>query len=391
MRHAANGALLPPQAGASPSPVTELFVATWERDICQLHLMARALGRFDALARVVGDVHIEWVSQKEPRPNAKHLRRIAVIGRELGTSRSLHFSVRPDVVGMRGWRRQQAAKLEASLRVRSPYYLVLDSKSIPVRPLGPLTLFGASGVPRQSDWKAISRTQMASPWTPGSTGPHVGWVRESAKVLGIDLQPWLTDPASLYLPNSVTPAMLRTQTARDLVATLRRRFNTSGLEPVFEDRNNNLEAIPTEFCLYYLSEARRVGPAQWQAMARDNFLAYTVWEPQIAPAQLFSREGTLTAKGRRMLQRLQNVSSAPSSTFASPDFFGWHYPIFNQEFLATRNFFGNGRAEVQRAIVDVMVGAGLVRSSDNHTDIACACDEAVGTGRIPAERCVLDP
>ena len=274
----------PPGDALQPDPVGDamaahgvtLYIPTYERDLCFLTYAARSIAKADASAAVFRSVIIEWVSEE---PLDVHLDAITASLRSLGVpGRSLQVVERGRLAEGSGWKRQQAAKLEVSERVDTQFYVVMDSKNIMLRQLDATSFFDTKGNFRMSNPRPLS------------TNCHKDWYNASQRLLNVSL------PEDLMLPDSITPAVVQTSVARELVRKLQASYGSieKAIAKSWTDEWARATAegraagkVPsdfgaTEFTMYYSYLASRVGVDQWRAsnplntVMLDKFDFYTL-------------------------------------------------------------------------------------------------------------------
>jgi hypothetical protein len=213
--------------------VIDLLVPTCQRDLPQLALLLRSLDTF--LDRsVVSSLHLASID----RPEAfNELRRVATHKFQPCT----HY-LSPGDLGLheaggnhgRGWLQQQVAKLSFARHARGEFFMVLDSKNVALRPIGPTDL--------------IERGR--AQWALESISSHRKWWRGSAWALAHERFDYAPGRVAL---SSAAPVIFHTSSVVAMIDWLEQHHGES-LERFFNKwrpiRHRFMRA--TEFTLYYV-------------------------------------------------------------------------------------------------------------------------------------------
>jgi len=181
--------------------VPDIVIPFFERDLCKLKYTARSLGAHDP-DRNLGDVYLMWVSNN---PASDYKEDLAGVMKTLSETRKVHlidFSTAMKSYDLDGWHAQQLLKLKIASVVKSPYYLVMDSKNTLIKDVQGDTFFNKCNQARifaQFNWTDIP-------------SPHNDWYKKAAKTLGVD------PPVDKPYPASITPILLHKKTVLDMLA-----------------------------------------------------------------------------------------------------------------------------------------------------------------------------
>jgi len=229
----------PPQDGSCPacvppssSPPT-VVLPFYERDLCKAQYTARSLALHDT-SKALGGVLLLWISTQ---PSGNYAEGIKAINDSLAGSRKVELlDLSPQVNGndKEGWYAQQVLKLKIASRVKSEYFVVLDSKNTLLQDVNAQTFLTEC---RQA------RLFGTYPW--GQLPKlHQEWFHRSAEVLQVD------EPDGGEWPASITPMVMHTQTVLDMLKEIGEDPDPSVLcaGPLCD----MLEHGATEFTLYLM-------------------------------------------------------------------------------------------------------------------------------------------
>ncbi len=159
----------------------------------------------------------------------------------------------PRVSGMkRGWVKQQILKLGIAGFIRTPYYLLLDTDNLLVRPTGVQDLF-PNGLP------LLRRERF---------GIHPGWYRGSARALRYKIDLGRDD-----LVLGVTPQILHTEICRELQREIEVRNGAAPWEALLARRR-----VWSEYSLYWLYLTKNFDPVKFYELSGPGLYEDCIWK-----------------------------------------------------------------------------------------------------------------
>jgi hypothetical protein len=159
----------------------------------------------------------------------------------------------PRVSGMkRGWVKQQILKLGIAGFIRTPYYLLLDTDNLLVRPTGIPDLF-PNGLP------LLRRERF---------GIHPGWYRGSARALHYKIDLGRDD-----LVLGVTPQILHTEICRGLQREIEVRNGAAPWEALLARRR-----VWSEYSLYWLYLTKNFDPVKFYELPGPGLYEDCIWK-----------------------------------------------------------------------------------------------------------------
>lgn len=205
----------------------ELVMPTFERDLCKALVVLKSLTKHDP-DNLVGDVHVLWVSKE---PVWKYQDKIDEMRAEVEKTRSFtvhDFSTQllspaypclawkdggtECVVPMQGWYAQMALKLKIAFRIKSDYYLLVDSKNAFFDDVREDTFFDTCN-------RARVLGKYPSDQIPE---PHDRWYNKSAEFLQMPIK-------AKWLPASITPALMSTKVVLDMLKHIGEKADPSSI------------------------------------------------------------------------------------------------------------------------------------------------------------------
>jgi len=213
----------------------------YERDLCKAQYTARSLALHDK-GKALGSVLLLWISTQ---PSGGYAEGVDAIRSSLAESREVEFlDLSPQVNGngKDGWYAQQVLKLKAASRVKSEYYVVLDSKNTLMRDVDAETFLTECHQARlvgTFPWGELPKL-------------HQEWFHRSAEVLQV------REPDAGEWPASITPMIMHRQTVLDMLEAIGE--DPSPLELCAGPLCGMLDKGATEFTLYLM-----------YAQSRDDF------------------------------------------------------------------------------------------------------------------------
>jgi len=232
-----------PTCSPKSAPKPDIVILFFERDLCKMKYTARSIGVNDP-DHNLGEVYLMWVSSHSASEYQGEIDEITSAIEEYKTVHFVDWSQRmaeaqPHPIG--GWHAQQMVKLKIAHKIKSEFYIVLDSKNTLIRPVTPDMFFTDCG-------QGIIQAEFPYDKIPV---PHSDWYARSAEVLGVD------PPDSGFWPASITPIVMHKATVIEM------------LKQIGEDPS------PKALCNGPLCD--RIGAFSDSGVGATEFTLYTLW------------------------------------------------------------------------------------------------------------------
>ena len=206
----------------------DAVIPVYEVDLCALQHVAHSIRTHGAL---INQIHLYWVSPRPMRDFRPQLERVRAT---LNVSRRVHLREAYFRQYRSGWQGQQVAKLMAAYHIHTEHYLLLDCKNILLRQL------------EMGDFIASGGQTYLGPCHKTFYGT---WLASSWRALGVPKRM----QRSIWPPQSITPFVMRTSTARDMMRIINVSTRATSVQQALTSVisiDPNIQAGATEFLLY---------------------------------------------------------------------------------------------------------------------------------------------